>query len=116
MTDDKRPTGSHLRLVDGIPSVAGEPIPQATTPPDCARAPHGIGPYEQALTALAVAVTTGARMQYDTQLRVLRYCGFSCDQLQEMLDLIAGLTGSETKVATAEVMARYDVLLSENRR
>lgn len=114
MTDDKRPTGPHLRLVDGTPTVAGEPIPQATTPQDRAPPPpHGIGPYEQALTILAVAVTIGARAQYDTQLRVLQYCGFSRDQLQEMLDLVAGLTGSETNTATAEVMERYDVMLED---
>ncbi|MBT8155696.1 hypothetical protein KMP13_17865 [Epibacterium ulvae] len=109
------PTRPHLRLVDTSDSTAlgvhaGSEVPTEASFPTEPHAPasKGIGPYEQALALLSLAVTTGQRQYFLPQLRILQYCGFSRDQLAELMTLTTQVSGPHVMAHAAEVMDRYD--------
>ncbi len=114
----------HLRLVDPAPTTtldlhAGSTKTQTTSilaEEAQSSSTKGIGPYEQALALLSLAVTTGQSHYFLPQLRILHYCGFSRDQLAELMTLATQVSGPHVMAHAAEVMDRYDEICRAEER
>lgn len=69
-----------------------------------------IGPYEQALATLTLAVIGNRPDLFEPQLRILHYCSFTRDQLADLMSLISQIHGPSVDAHMAGVIARYETI------